>query len=128
MLPLPGNRPVNQSGHDGHVGKVAAHVPGIAAAGSDRRRVRHIGLVIAAGGHLAARRHVQQVAGEVVAPWAGLAKGGERAHDQPRVLLAERLVIEPQGRQEAGPEGLQDNIRRRRQTAEKIGGRRQCPD
>ena len=88
ILPLPGNRSVDQRGHDGHVGEMTAHVPGVAAAGRDRRRIRHVRLVIAAGGHLAARRHVQQVAGEVIPPRAGLAERGQRAHDQPGVLLA----------------------------------------
>jgi len=62
VLPLPGNRAVDQCGHDGHVSEMAAHVPGIAAAGSDRRRIGHVGLVIAAGGHLAAGRHMEQIA------------------------------------------------------------------
>ena len=120
ILPLPRDRSVDQRGHDGHVGEMTAHVPGIAATGSDGRRIRHVRLVIAAGGHLAARRHVQQVAGEVVPPGAGLAEGGQRAHDQPGVLLAESLVIEPQGRQEARPEGFQNDVRCRRQTREKL--------
>ena len=120
ILPLPRDRSVDQRRHDRHVGEMTAHVPGVAATGSDRRRIRHVRLVIAAGGHLAARRHVQQVAGQVIPPRAGLAERGQRAHDQPRVLLAQRLVIEPQGRQEAWPEGFQNDVRRRRQTPEKL--------
>ena len=80
------------------------------ATGGNRRRLRHVRLVVAAGGHLAARRHVQQVAGGVVPPRAGLAEGGQGAHDQPGVLCAQELVIYPQGLQEAGPKGFQNDI------------------
>ena len=60
ILPLPGNGSVDQRGHDGRVGEMAGRVPRIAAAGSNRRRIRHVCLVVAAGRHLAARSHVQQ--------------------------------------------------------------------
>src|SRR6202023_2632851 len=76
ILPLPGNRPVDQRGHYGHVCKMAAYVPSVTATGSDGRRVWHVCLVIATGGHLTARCHVKKVAGEVIPPRAGLAKGG----------------------------------------------------
>ena len=103
---------------------MAAHVPGIAAARRDRRRVRHVRLVIAGRRHFATRRHVQQVAREVIAPRAGLAEWGQRA-DQPGVVFPQRFVSEPDRGQEAGPEGFDDDIRRRRQAAEQraaIGG------
>ena len=61
ILPLPRDRSVNQSGHDAHVSEVTAHMPGVAATRSDGRRIRHVRLVIAAGGHLATRRHVEQI-------------------------------------------------------------------
>src|SRR5438552_3200283 len=83
----------------------------VMTAGSDWRRIRHIGLVIAAGGHLATRRHMEEVAGEVVPPGAGLAERRESAQDQPRVLFAQGLVPEPEGFQEAGPEGFQNDVR-----------------
>ena len=76
ILPAARDRAVDQGGHDGHVGEVAAHVPGIPPTGGDGRGVRRVHLVIAAGGHLAARRHVQQVRGQVVPPGASLAEGG----------------------------------------------------
>ena len=62
ILSLPCDGSMNQSRHDAHVSEVTARVPGVATARSDRRRIRHIRLVIAAGGHLATSRHVEQIA------------------------------------------------------------------
>ncbi len=92
ILPAPGDGSVHQCCHDGHVGEVTTHMPGVAATGRDRRRIRHIRLVIAAGGHLAARRHVQQVAGKIIPPWTGLAERRQRTHDQPGI--AARTAID----------------------------------
>ena len=75
ILPAARDRAVDQGGHDGDVGVVTAHVPGITTTRGDGRGTRRVHLVIAAGGHLAARRHVQQVRGQVVPPGAGLAEG-----------------------------------------------------
>ena len=110
--PWPDDRSVDQSRHDGHVSEMTAHVPGVAATRRDGRRIRHVHLVIAAGGHLATRRHVEQVAGKEIPPGAGLAERGQRAQDQLRVLFAKRLITEPQGRQETWPEGFQNDVRR----------------
>src|SRR5262245_32092958 len=63
ILPSPSHRAVDQGSHDGDVGVVTAHVPGIAPTGGNRRGVRRVRLIIAAGGHLATRRHVQQISG-----------------------------------------------------------------
>src|SRR5262249_35085671 len=57
--------------------------------------------------------------GKVIPPRAGLPEGGQGAHNQPGVLFAERGIIEPQRRQEAWPEGLQNDVRRRRQKFKK---------
>ena len=119
--PVTGAR--DQRGHDGHVGEMAAHVPG-----HYRRRARSAARV---------REHrprhsrktpsprpppcVQQVAGEIVAPRAGLAERGQRAHDQAGSSVAQVLVTEPERRQKARPEGFDDDIRRCRQTAEQSG-------
>src|SRR5689334_22217844 len=98
---------------------MTAHVPRIAAAGRYGRTIRHIRFIVAARRHLPARSHVEKVAREVVAPWAGLAEGGQCAHDQRRVSFTKRLETESQRREEAGPEGLHDDVRIRRQTSEK---------
>jgi len=60
--------PVKKSGHDTHVGVVAADVPGVAAAGGDGRRVGDIVGVVSRRCHLTAGRQVGQIAGEIVAP------------------------------------------------------------
>ena len=99
---------------------MTAHVPRIAATGSYRRSIRHIRFIVAARCHLPARSHVEKVAGEVVPPWAGLAEGGQCTHDQRRVLFPKRLETESQRRQEAWPKGLQNDVRIRRQTPEKL--------
>ncbi len=100
---------------------MAAHVPGIAAAGRNGRRVRYIGIVVAGRRHFAARRHVQQITGEKVAPRPGLAERGQRAHNQARVLLAQGFVAEPERRQKARRQGFEDDIRRFRQPPEQRG-------
>src|SRR6266705_2852962 len=92
ILPATRDRAVDQGGHDGDVGVVTAHVPGIATTGGDGRGTRRVHLVIAAGGHLATRRHVQQVRGQVVPPRAGLAEGSQSAHDQAGVRFSEAVI------------------------------------
>src|SRR5262249_4936215 len=45
ILPAARHRAVDQGGHDGDVGVVTAHVPGVAATGGDGRGVRGVHLV-----------------------------------------------------------------------------------
>src|SRR5687768_7657730 len=99
---------------------MTAHVPRIAATGRYRRSIRHIRFIVAARRHLPARSHVEKVAGEVVPPRAGLAEGGQCAHDQRRVSFPKRLETESQRREEPWPKGLQDDVRVRRQPPEKL--------
>ena len=103
VLAFAGCSPVDQRGHDRHVSIVGAGVPGIAASGRDGRCVGNVAVVVTAGSHLAARRHVQQVARLVVPPRSGLAERRQGTHDQFRVGGAQRLVSEIQGRQAPGP-------------------------
>src|SRR5947209_4971215 len=63
---------------------------------------------------------MKQIAGEVIPPRARLAEGSKGAQDEPKILFAQRLVIEPQGRQEPRSQGFQNDIRSRRQTPEKL--------
>jgi hypothetical protein len=116
ILPAPIDRPVHQRRHDRHVGEMTAHVPGVAAARSDRRAIGCIGFVIAAGGHFAACRHVQEIAREIIPPWAGLPKGGQRAHHKTRVLIAHRVVIEAERSEKARRPGFKDDVGAGRQS------------
>src|SRR5438270_5939754 len=99
---------------------MAADVPGIAAARSDRGRVRDICLVISGRGHLAACCHMQQVRRQVVAPRARLAEWGQGAQDQTGVLLAQRRVTAADRRQMVGPKGLKNDIGRRGQAPKQV--------
>ena len=118
VLPLARDRPIQQGRSSGHHRKVAPHVPGLPAAGSDGRRVRLLLLRVPAARHLTARRQVEQVAGRVVLPRPILTKGGQRAHYQTGIVLLQVIVAQTQGGHVAGLERLQHHVGLGRQTPE----------
>jgi len=63
---------------------------------------------------------VQQVAGSVVTPRAGLAEWRQRAHDQSGILFAQGLVLESQRCQKPRLEAFQNNVGYRCQTPKKL--------
>ena len=75
----------------GHASEVSAGVVGLLVARTNGRLVRLSGEL-----HVAAGGHGDQVGGLEVFPWAGLSKGADGCHDQPRIGSAQGLVVQAQ--------------------------------
>ena len=65
---------------------------------------------LAGDAHQPAHRLQQQVVAGQPGRALGRAEGGDRARDQPRVALAQRVAVEPPAGHQPGPEGLDQHV------------------
>ncbi len=105
MLPLAGTPPVMEGGQ--HRPRPYDATVGV---GEGDARAQGLAAAIAGEGGDPGGGLQSRAVGRVVAPGAALAVAGERDHDQVRLGLAQRLVVQAVLGHDAGGEALNDDI------------------